>query len=732
MYNYLIILLIIIIILGIIYFFIRSNRDFRIKYGVEINFNKKESFSNQDIHTNANSNLKIDYNLIQNNCFENQRNLSNFINQNGPIKIMSFQNPGNSSYVLKQNYKSLYEISCNNSINSSYLLYFYFSIENDELTKFNFDDFIKIRMPTKDYSNYIPKINYNIEKKIELNDKNTWYYVKVNYHSNENVLDKQIITFNNNQEHKTIYLTNVSLFKVLHNAPNFKNNQDLICFIDCIDYNSNNNILHDISGNNNDLYLSNIPKKNDDYIELTNTKIDGFPSNHINSDKFTLILTLNKIEENINTNAKLNNKEKVLLSIQGNNNFCFELLIIDDYIYLKQENKKIKSDKQLNYFNKSILTILYDGNLLNIYNDNMNILSHKINKIYMNNKPILLNKNQNMNVYLYNFLVFNRMVETNELKEIRDYFITNQNKKKNDILDITFDNIYKNNSNNLTIVDGFDNSKKKIENFYSSAEESFEEEHINNDYKLKMNCIQDCNQICQKFLNGSENQIENYKNCLKNCSNVTNSCKSYCETSDDPTYCDNNDISPNSINNNNNNNNKCPKVYKKNGKYIVYIPENGLYSGFFTGEKIFSSDIDKARNMYAYNFPDCPIPRELIVDSNKYQEYCPFTINELNPCNARVCSNVNWNVENYKDLKIDDKCKKVISNYCHINYDKDENCKCWDPKYKNDKACIEYKRFFENPNDYCNIASYKIEEHPDIKKYVKKDNIPCWGCNLSK
>ena len=81
---------------------------------------------------------------------------------------------------------------------------------------------------------------------------------------------------------------------------------------------------------------------------------------------------------------------------------------------------------------------------------------------------------------------------------------------------------------------------------------------------------------------------------------------------------------------------------------------------------------------------------------------------------------------------IDDKCKKVISNYCHINYDKDENCKCWDPKYKNDKACIEYKRFFENPNDYCNIASYKIEEHPDIKKYVKKDNIPCWGCNLSK
>jgi hypothetical protein len=28
------------------------------------------------------------------------------------------------------------------------------------------------------------------------------------------------------------------------------------------------------------MYLSNIPKKNEDYIELTNTKIEGFPSNH--------------------------------------------------------------------------------------------------------------------------------------------------------------------------------------------------------------------------------------------------------------------------------------------------------------------------------------------------------------------------------------------------------------------------------------------------------------------
>ena len=722
MNNYLMILFICAILGILIILFYKLKKEFRFKSGVEININgvkeTNEGFTN---------NLIIDYNLIQNNCFQNQQNITNFINQNGPIKILDIQNPGETSYVLNQKYKSLYELSCVNSVNSSYLLYFYLNIENVDIKEFNIEKFVKIRMPTKDYSNLIPKINYDIMKKVELSDKKAWYYFKVNYNSDENVLDKQIITFTNQHENCIINLTNVSLYKVLPNAPNFIYNKDLICFIDSVNYSSNNNILHDISGNNNDLYLSNVPKKNDDYIELTNTKIEGFPSNHINSEKFTILFTINKIEENVNTNAKLNSSEKTLLSIQGNNNYCFEIIIIDDYIYLKQNNKKIKSTKQLNYFNKSVITIVYDNNLLNIYNDNMNVLSHKINKIYMNNKAILINKNKNLNLYLYNFIIYNRIVETNELKEIRNYFITNQNKLSNQsILDITFDDTLKNNQNQNLLIDGFDN--KNIENFYSTAEETFEEIHSNIDNNLKFNCIQDCNKICNKFLDGSVNQIDNYKNCLKNCKNVMNSCKNYCETNDDTTYCGTNtdDIQCN------NNINKCPKVYKKNGKYVVYIPENGVYSGFFTGEKIFSANIDKARNMYAYNFPDCPIPKELVVDNNKYKEYCPFTINELNPCNARVCSDVNWNVENYKDLQINDKCKKVISNYCHVNYDKDENCICWDPKYKNTKECIEYRKFFEDPNDYCNISIYNIEDHPDFDKYIKKDSIPCWGCNLNK
>ena len=76
-------------------------------------------------------------------------------------------------------------------------------------------------------------------------------------------------------------------------------------------------------------------------------------------------------------------------------NWVLKMII---YIYYKVKNK-IKSNKQLTYYNKSMITCIYDGNIMNIYCDNLNILSSKMNKLYMSNKPILLNKNKNLNMF---------------------------------------------------------------------------------------------------------------------------------------------------------------------------------------------------------------------------------------------------------------------------------------------------------------------------------------------
>ena len=75
--------------------------------------------------------------------------------------------------------------------------------------------------------------------------------------------------------------------------------------------------------------------------------------------------------------------------------------------------------------------------------------------------------------------------------------------------------------------------------------------------------------------------------------------------------------------------------------------------------------------------------------------------------------------------------EKAVSNYCHINNAIDDKCLCWNPKYKDDPKCIEMRKYFENATDYCTPQQFKIEDHPDFSKYIKKDEIPCWGCNLS-
>ena len=85
---------------------------------------------------------------------------------------------------------------------------------------------------------------------------------------------------------------------------------------------------------------------------------------------------------------------------------------------------------------------------MNIYCDNLNILSSKMNKLYMSNKPILLNKNKNLNMFLYSINVYNTIVDIQEVKDIRNYFITNLNKNKNNspnTLDLQFDDVFKNN-----------------------------------------------------------------------------------------------------------------------------------------------------------------------------------------------------------------------------------------------------------------------------------------------
>jgi hypothetical protein len=735
--NYLIILsillLTIIIILFLNYFLKQKyNQNFIENYS-NLNINNYNENHNDNHNENHNENHynqiidndKIDdYNLITNGDFKNGQNCKNHVTQSGYNKIIIMKNPSSSSFVLEQkNTANLtyYELLCDNDKNNKYNLFFWLSIEDNSIQELNFEKLIHVKIQNEDFSTYIPRFTYNIIQRVFIssNDKNPWYLLKFEFISGPNTINKMqiFLNYSENLQYPTFYFTKLSLYKVLLEAQNFIFNHNLFAYFDGYHYESSSPIWTDLSGNGNDIFWSNIPIT--DYtkgsLNTLNLNLTCFQANKLSNEKMSIIFCLNKNFENIASNIAINeensNFDFYLLSIPGNDRYSFEIKIIDNYLFLINGKLEFKSKHEVILFNKSLITLTYNESILEIIHDGIIIISEKINKLYFSPNNIIINKNKNLNFNFYSILFYNRIIKKNELNQIREYFITNKNKNFN-TPDINIHHMNNTSEYTLNIIN---NTLPLYEPFNFTQKDNFTNKNDN----LFDNCIKDCSNLCNQFI---DNNVK-YNDCISNCKNVLLSCQNYCDTNpNDNLYC-----TPIIKNN------TCPKVYKKNGKYMVYIHPESEYAKIlnYSGEKSYGTNLEKAKNTYNINFPKCPIPDQLLPGEGKnYYEFCPYIINELNPCYTSACAGVNWNNGNYKNLNINKNCKKAISNYCQINYPLDDSCKCWNPEMSNDKNCSEFRRFFEDPNDYCSPGQFNIEEHPDFDKYIKKDNIPCWGCKL--
>ncbi len=750
--KYLIILFIFFLIIASLYLlnYLLNDKNYKNYKNNEILTVSKENFSNKEI-TEKIVKSKEYNNLIENGSFENGNNVMNHNNQSGYNKIILKKNPGSSSYVLEQKSSEIltyYEIIAPNEKNSKYNLYFWLSVSNNNneniiIEEIDFEKLIQVKMQNEDFTNYIPRLNYNIIQKVIMSndDNNSWYLIKYEFISGHNTKDKiQIyLNYSDKLEYNYYYFTNISLYKVLIDAENFIYNNKLISYLDGYHYESNSPTWYDLSGNGNDFSWSTIPITDltKGTLNSLNSKLTGFSSNKILNNNFSILFCINKNYENSASDEYINNsftnseeenitKEQVLISIPGNDRYSFEVKFIDNYIYLVTSGKSYRSKNEILLYNKSLIGVTYSNSIINIYYDGIIVISEKINNLYFNSSNIIINKNKNLDYNFYSILIYNRKVEKDELDKIRSYFIENKNKNFN-APDIN--NYIMNNSSEFTVNDydsGLFKAYNKKDNKNGLVDNKFIDNFDNQNSMIKnnvKNCISECENLCSPFLKNGNN--EKYKECLINCKNVLPSCQNYCNdvNNKNTIYCSKND-----------DNLVCPKVFKRNGNYIVYVPPNGYYSELlnYSGEKSYGNNLEKARYTYNTNFPKCPTPIELLPGQGKnHNDTCPFIVNELNPCFTSACAGINWNVQNYNDLKLNKTCKKAVSNYCQINNNIDDKCKCWNPAYKNTPECIAMRKYFEDPNDYCSPSSFNIEDHPDFNKYIKKDNIPCWGCNLN-
>lgn len=180
-----------------------------------------------------------------------------------------------------------------------------------------------------------------------------------------------------------------------------------------------------------------------------------------------------------------------------------------------------------------------------------------------------------------------------------------------------------------------------------------------------------------------------------------------------------------------------PLVFKRDGVYYVYIfKDSPLHRRFgYYGKRSYGSDRARARALFEENFPGMEVPPILRYDGDPDRSAlnCPFILRDGNPCASNACSYVDWSNPDIDQQKLTDECKWSIDNYCYQNATKDPSCACWDTsgEYYSTDYCRAFRKRFETAGgSRCKIDLFEIEEHPDMKNYIRKDRVPCWGCDL--
>jgi hypothetical protein len=174
-----------------------------------------------------------------------------------------------------------------------------------------------------------------------------------------------------------------------------------------------------------------------------------------------------------------------------------------------------------------------------------------------------------------------------------------------------------------------------------------------------------------------------------------------------------------------------PEVKFINGEYIVTVHPNTQLSNdvSYYGTRSYGNHKAKARDIFIANFSNLSIPK--IMQEGYFEPIntasCPFVINNQssnNPCHTENCYNVNnWAEDELDYTTLTPGCKKDIHDYCSINKNIDDNCKCWRDEYKNTDAC---KTFRNNLylDDY-SFTDSDITKHPNFNRYIPKDMCNC-------
>ncbi len=689
--------LIILLLIYVIYTFV-----YRRKYEFYDNMNQTSSTSAEDDLQKMYQDHK---NIITNGDFADGKDVGGYTDQSGTNKIVPMANPTTSPNVLYQQDSTnltYYEIIQPVVPNATYAFMAWVRLDNPinstSTDIINFQQLFRVRILKKTGSNELPPVRVTIIRTMDMNGSK-WYLVKYVFNTSNEVAGSMNIYLNYASEliAKDIYFAGLGLYQILGDVDSFIYTNGLTSFLSGFYCDSGALSWKDLSplGNNFTLLNRASVDTKEGSVLMFNNKATQLKSDPVYGGKPTFMANiLCKVEMDHASEEDAIDKYSIfaLKDSSTTPKAIFALYVTDKKTLILQVGSKFKeTTSPVQLKSKTLLSIAFNNDLRKVilYQDAVQILTMDgLDPITFSNVNTVINDDQYLKLTIHDMMVHNYILLDNELKDLRSYLMDTTLRTPRNVPSL-FDYIIPQNwrwdgtLSSLTGTSGTSGTTSGSSSTTGSVE----------DYK-------------DAFYRAFQNNEQVYTN-IKN-----ESCaKPIVKPSD------------------------CPTAYKKGDDFYIFINKDSYYHnklGYY-GEKYYGTDKAKVKYIYEMNFPDCQLPMILTEnEGKKFSNTCPFIIDQNNPCGMVGCGGVDWSKKYVEDLGLKDPCKKAVSYYCRINYDLDPKCVAWKPSNKNDEKSKNIRKYFENPDEYCDIRNYKIEDHPDFKDYIKKDKIPCWGCNLDK
>ena len=520
----------------------------------------------------------------------------------------------------------------------------------------------------------------------------------------------------NKNSKNSIYFADIYMSKVFNLANDFKCTGGLKCMIipaKTLTQSKTNTIVNIADTSQSFKSSENISLMNGSGNILGKT-LKGMPSNTINTKQKTdikqlsIVLTMDVLGQ---SKKQLHSQDSILteeeeesleydvelLRLSGNQDTALELLLrYDDknqcYLIIKLSGEIIGEPIQIP---KTKLThhIIYninapDKNGIEYYLNNSEEPSLKVHtktRLYLDSEPIIINhtktkdSHSSNNVNLYSLLIYNDALDHKTRSCIFEYISRDHNTSVPDTDTYTFQNCL-----------------NKTDNLQDNA---ISRNNVTADNATSGNNITSGNNGMHKYRSNNTHQNNNtYQN--------------------KDTY------------------NECPAVYKHRGNHMVRVSYNTKYGKRYNLDKNnrylvrnYGKNQSDARDTYLQNYPDCAVPHDLQKHKKPTDHSnSPFSLDN-NPHTQSECYGVNWDMKNPHNMNMSDKCKRIVATHCENNHT-DTGCSDWHPDNKNCPKSQKNRRHFQPADPRCRPGSHEIEDHPDYKKYIRRDKIPCWNCKL--